>query len=82
MNCLSPLDHHSSTPAEISPDDNASSIPMCGRIKESCWMITKISPSDNQREVLNMIQLLFILSNLIHQMIMWLTLMFMTIFIE
>ena len=27
------------------------SIPMCGRIKESRWMITKISPSDNSRKV-------------------------------
>ena len=46
------------------------SIPMRGRTKETCWVITKISLDDNQREVLNMIQLLLILSNLTHQTIM------------
>ena len=34
------------------------SIPMRGRITESHWVLTKISPSDNSREVLNMIQLI------------------------
>ena len=34
------------------------SIPMNGRLKESHWAITKISPNDNSREALNMIQLL------------------------
>ena len=29
----------------------ASSIPMRGRIKESYWVITKLSPSDNSKEV-------------------------------
>ena len=61
---------------------NRPSIPMRGRIKESCWVITKISLGDNSREVLNMVQLLLILINLIHQTITWLTSMFMTIFVE
>ena len=39
------------------------SIPMRGRIKESNWVISKLSSSDNSREVLNMIQLLLILTN-------------------
>ena len=42
---------------------------MRGRTKETRWMITKISMGDNQREVLNMIQLLLILSNLTYQTI-------------
>ena len=58
--------------------------PMCGRIKESHWVISKyhwviiqlspskLSPSDNSRDVLNMIQLLVILINQIHQMTTWL----------
>ena len=53
---------------------------MLGRFKESDWMV--IFLSDNSREVLNMIQLLLILINLIHQMTMWLMIAFMTIIVE
>ena len=49
------------------------SIPMHGSIKESYWVITKLSTSDNSRKVLNMIQLFLILINPIHQKITWLT---------
>ena len=48
-----------------------SSISMRGRIKKATGVITKISLGDNL--VLIMIQLLFILINLIHQTITWLT---------
>ena len=50
---------------------------MCGRIKESYWAITKLSPSDNSREVLPDSIIL-----ILHQTTMWLTQAFMTIIVQ